>query len=61
MHGVPTAEAESSDRELKTMVMVVTSTEDGNDSMRSMRSASVHPTIYVSEIREAQRLCTEQE
>ena len=51
MHGVPTAEAESPDRELKILVMVVTSTENARDVMRSMQS--VHPATYVSEIREA--------
>ena len=58
MHGVPTTEAESSNTELKMLVMVVTSTEDGGDDiMRSMRS--VDPATYVSEIMKAQRLRTE--
>ena len=50
-HRVSTVEAESSDRELKIAVMVVTSTENARDVMRFMRS--VHPATYVSEIREA--------
>ena len=48
---VATAEPESSDMELKILVNVVTSTEDGHDIMQSMRS--VHPATCVSEIREA--------
>ena len=51
MHDVPTAEAESSNRALKALVTVVTSTEDGYDNMGSMRS--VDPATCVSEIREA--------